>query len=101
MQNYSDRFKILNWNSFDVTCKNKGAIFTHCIIFTGPLSYSSRRNCFKFPNLNIVEIRVISKIGCKNERIERVGGNVFFLNIGYCVCHKVHMGSRWSVPFGH
>ena len=31
MKNNPDKFKILNWNSFDVTCKNKRAIFTHCI----------------------------------------------------------------------
>ena len=31
-------FKIVNWNSFDVTCKNKRAISTHCINFTAPLS---------------------------------------------------------------
>ena len=28
----------MNWNSFNVTCKNKRAIFTHSINFTGPLS---------------------------------------------------------------
>ena len=39
MKFYPDKFKIVNWNSFDVTCKNKNkrAIFTHSINFTGPL----------------------------------------------------------------
>ena len=33
---------MVNWTSFDVTCKNKRAIFTHCINFTGPtFSYLS------------------------------------------------------------
>ena len=38
MCNYPDGtyFKIvlLNWNSFNLTCKNKGAIFIHSINFT-------------------------------------------------------------------
>ena len=37
MYNYPDKFKLVNWISFDVTCKNKRAIFTHYINFTGPL----------------------------------------------------------------
>ena len=37
MQNYPDNFKIVNWNSFDVVCKNKRAIFTHCANFICPL----------------------------------------------------------------
>ena len=36
MRNNLDKFKIVNWNSFDLTCKNKRAIFTHSINFTGP-----------------------------------------------------------------
>ena len=37
MWNCPDKFKIVNWNSFDVTCKNENcAIFTHSINFPGP-----------------------------------------------------------------
>ena len=32
--------KVVNWNSFDVTSKNKSAIFTHSINFTGPFQRS-------------------------------------------------------------
>ena len=35
MQNYPDKFRIIHWDSFDVTCKNVRAIFTHCFNFTG------------------------------------------------------------------
>ena len=35
MQNYPDKFKIGNWNSFDVTCKQRRAIFIHSIYLTG------------------------------------------------------------------
>ena len=33
-----DKFNIVKENSFDVTCKNKGTIFTYSINFTGSLS---------------------------------------------------------------
>ena len=32
----SSKLKTVKWNSYDVTCKNKRAIFTQCINFTGP-----------------------------------------------------------------
>ena len=37
VKNCPDKFKIVNWDSFEVTCKNTRATFTHCISFTGPL----------------------------------------------------------------
>ena len=48
MQSYPDKLKIVNWNNFDVTYKNKEAIFTHCINFTGPLLF---KMCLKTHNV--------------------------------------------------
>ena len=39
MQNYPDKSKIVNWNSFDVTCKSERAIFT--LLLTSQVLYFS------------------------------------------------------------
>ena len=36
MYNYIGKLKMIKWNRFDTDCKNKRAIFTRCISFTGP-----------------------------------------------------------------
>ena len=41
MYNYPDKFRIVNWNSFDKTCKNKRPIFTNSINFTSPFNRTS------------------------------------------------------------
>ena len=52
MQNYPDKFIIVNWNSFHVTCKNKRAFFIHSINFTGPLLISCQFVVCYFSNGN-------------------------------------------------
>ena len=44
MYNHKDKFEIVNWNGSDVTCKNKRAISTHCINFTGPFVNAAATN---------------------------------------------------------
>ena len=37
IQNDPNKFKIINYNTFNKTCKNKRTTFTHSFNFTGPL----------------------------------------------------------------
>ena len=35
--NFIGKLKVTKWNGVDTDSKNKSALFTHCISFTGPL----------------------------------------------------------------